>query len=335
MQGHCLQHRPDIKRHMSWSQRISQEVSQTAPTTSHQIWDVACARVGIMLSQRLRQWANIKFVFCLKIYKYTISISLKTLIQQGLGLRPREQWALLSGRWEYGAPVILGASATNIKKLIIIKNKAIRIAYKLDSLSHTEDIHVIAIRILLAKEGFQDLTYNFFHSFAPQAFRSFQTIQNELRVSRIKRRHNTHVSVPVSVQQVRVIIETTSVVTVWLPQCQCQTSSNSAEPALAQRWRHWQYSRVRQQRWRSTGQHFSVDQSPQHVVTHQCVTELVSKWHYYTKYVTHTQNTYKQQNRLITHTYKQKRTKHQENMHKLKYTTHKPSKQQDKITDRI
>ena len=41
----------------------------------------------------------------------------------------------------------------------------------------------------------------------------------------------------------------------------------------------------------STGQHFSVDQSPRHVVTHQCVIEMVSKWHYFTSYVTHTQNT--------------------------------------------
>ena len=74
----------------------------------------------------------------------------------------------------------------------MIQNKAIRIAYKLDPLSHTEDIHDIAIKILLIKERIQDLTYIFFHSFAPRAFRYFQTIQNELRVSRIKRRHNTH-----------------------------------------------------------------------------------------------------------------------------------------------
>ena len=103
-------------------------------------------------------------------------------------------------------------------------------------------------------------------------------IQNELRVSRIKRQHKTHLdkliseyakiydlnweccekasrAVSVSVQRQQrwagietaseSDIETISVVTVWLQQCQCQSS---AEPALVQRWRPWQYSRVRQQR---------------------------------------------------------------------------------------
>ena len=62
MQGHCLRHQPDIKQHHQhvWWPRISQEVSQTALTTSHQTRDVTCARVGFMLSQRRRQWANIK-----------------------------------------------------------------------------------------------------------------------------------------------------------------------------------------------------------------------------------------------------------------------------------
>ena len=62
----------------------------------------------------------------------------------------------------------------------------------MDPLSHTEDMHAIAIKILLIKGRFQALTYNSFHSFASRAFRSFQTIQNELGVPRIKRRHNTH-----------------------------------------------------------------------------------------------------------------------------------------------
>ena len=64
---------------------------------------------------------------------------------------------------EYGAPVILGASKTYIKKLQIIQNKAIRIAYKLDPLSHTEDIHKIA-KIDLIKDRFQILTYKFIDS---------------------------------------------------------------------------------------------------------------------------------------------------------------------------
>ena len=64
---------------------------------------------------------------------------------------------------EYGAPVILGASETYIKKLQIIQNKAIRIAYKLDPLSHTEDIHKIA-KIDLIKDRLQILTYKFIDS---------------------------------------------------------------------------------------------------------------------------------------------------------------------------
>ena len=59
-----------------------------------------------MLSQRRRQWANIRLAFLWKImnikyldhppYPNRLMI---TLIQQGLGLRPREQRTLLSGRW--------------------------------------------------------------------------------------------------------------------------------------------------------------------------------------------------------------------------------------------
>ena len=57
MQGHCLRRRSGLVA------RISQEVSQTAPTTSHQTRDVTCGRVGLMLSQCSRQWANIKLAF--------------------------------------------------------------------------------------------------------------------------------------------------------------------------------------------------------------------------------------------------------------------------------
>ena len=90
---------------------------------------------------------------------------------------------------EYGAPVILGASETYIKKLQIIQNKAIRIAYKLDPLSHTEDIHKIA-KIDLIKDRFQILTYKFIDSLKEHS--ELFKLQNELRASRIKRGHKTH-----------------------------------------------------------------------------------------------------------------------------------------------
>ena len=73
---------------------------------------------------------------------------LKLLIGSKWGCKPKTLMRLYKSYirpvLEYGAPVILGASETNIKKLQIIQNKFIRIAYKLDPLSHTEDIHKIA-----------------------------------------------------------------------------------------------------------------------------------------------------------------------------------------------
>ena len=77
---------------------------------------------------------------------------------------------------EYGAPVILGASEAYIKKLQIIQNKAIRIAYKLDPLS--------------IKDRFQILTYKFIDSLKEHS--DLFKLQNELRASRIKRGHKTH-----------------------------------------------------------------------------------------------------------------------------------------------
>ena len=76
-----------------------------------------------------------------------------------------------------------------IKKLQIIQNKAIRIAYKLDPLSHTEDIHKIA-KIDLIKDRFQILTYKFIDSLKEHS--DLFKLQNELRASRIKRGHKTH-----------------------------------------------------------------------------------------------------------------------------------------------
>ena len=58
-----------------------------------------------MLSQRRRQWANIKLAFFGKLMNTQYlnhppypNRWMITLIQQGLGLRPRKQRALLSGR---------------------------------------------------------------------------------------------------------------------------------------------------------------------------------------------------------------------------------------------
>ena len=84
---------------------------------------------------------------------------------------------------EYGAPVILGASKTNIKKYQIIQNKAIRLAYKLDPLSHSESTHKIA-KIDLIKERFQIVRYKFIDSLNEHS--NLFKLQNELRASRIK-----------------------------------------------------------------------------------------------------------------------------------------------------
>ena len=146
---------------------------------------------------------------------------------------------------EYGAPVILGASETYIKKLQIIQNKAIRIAYKLDPLSHTEDIHKIA-KIDLIKDRFQILTYKFIDSLKEHS--DLFKLQNELRASRIKRGHKTHLDKLISeyaeiydenwdcsVGSTREWQKQRSAFTVCLPRCQCRSSANNAEPALARR----------------------------------------------------------------------------------------------------
>ena len=190
---------------------------------------------------------------------------------------------------EDGAPVILGASKTYIKKLQIIQNKAIRIAYKLDPLSHTEDIHKIA-KIDLIKDRFQILPYKFIDSLKEHS--DLFKLQKELRASRIKRGHKTHldkliseydendenwdccvnaarvVSMPVRRQQHWAVIDATLAArvsdrnTVWLPRCQCRTSANNA---LARRWRRWQaYVSVitALTRWRANTH--GVGQPPRH-----------------------------------------------------------------------
>ena len=59
----------------------------------------------------------------------------------------------------------------------------------MDPLSHTEDIHKIA-KIDLIKDRFQILTYKFIDSLKEHS--DLFKLQNELRASRIKRGHKTH-----------------------------------------------------------------------------------------------------------------------------------------------
>ena len=64
---------------------------------------------------------------------------------------------------EYGSIVLQSASETQIKKIQIIQNKAIRIAYRLHPHSHMEEIHEIA-NIETIKERFKSLGNKFIHS---------------------------------------------------------------------------------------------------------------------------------------------------------------------------
>ena len=53
--------------------------------------------------------------------------------------------------------------------------------------------------------------------------------------------HNIHVGLRLAEAALTASVE--SAVTVWPPLYECQSSANSAEPALAQRWRSWQTPR--------------------------------------------------------------------------------------------
>ena len=63
MQGYCLRRRPCIKQHMSGGREFHRKYQRQLPPhlTRH---ETSCDRVGLMLSQRRRQWANIKLAFC-------------------------------------------------------------------------------------------------------------------------------------------------------------------------------------------------------------------------------------------------------------------------------
>ena len=64
---------------------------------------------------------------------------------------------------EYGSIVMLSASKGQLKKLQTVQNRAIRIAYRLHPLSHTNEIHELA-NIELLEERFKHLANKFIHS---------------------------------------------------------------------------------------------------------------------------------------------------------------------------
>ena len=84
---------------------------------------------------------------------------------------------------EYGSIVMLSASKGALKKLQVIQNKAIKIAYRLHPHSHTDEIHEIA-GIEPIKVRFQQLANKFIHSLETNS-KLFQD-QKILHASKIK-----------------------------------------------------------------------------------------------------------------------------------------------------
>ena len=89
---------------------------------------------------------------------------------------------------EYGAIVMLSAKDQAIKKLQIIKNKAIKIAFRLHPRSRTNEIHKLA-EIPLIKNRLEELSTNFICSLNENSELFKQ--QNIIRAARIKRGHKT------------------------------------------------------------------------------------------------------------------------------------------------
>ena len=89
---------------------------------------------------------------------------------------------------EYGAIVMLSAKDQAIKKLQIIKNKAIKIAFRLHPRSRTNKIHKLAV-IPLIKTRLEELSTNFICSLNENSELFKQ--QNIIRAARIKRGHKT------------------------------------------------------------------------------------------------------------------------------------------------
>ena len=89
---------------------------------------------------------------------------------------------------EYGAIVMLSAKDQAIKKLQIIQNKAIKIAFRLHPRSRTNEIHKLA-EIPLIKTRLEELSTNFICSLNENSELFKQ--QNIIRAARIKRGHKT------------------------------------------------------------------------------------------------------------------------------------------------
>ena len=89
---------------------------------------------------------------------------------------------------EYGAIVMLSAKDQAIKKLHIIKNKAIKITFRLHQRSRTNEIHKLA-EIPLIKTRLEESSTNFICSLNENSELFKQ--QNIIRAARIKRGHKT------------------------------------------------------------------------------------------------------------------------------------------------
>ena len=89
---------------------------------------------------------------------------------------------------EYGSIVLLSATKATLKKLQVIQNKAIKIAYRLHPHSHTSDIHEIA-GIQTINERFEHLANKFIHSLEEHS--DLFRMQKELHASKIKRGKTT------------------------------------------------------------------------------------------------------------------------------------------------
>ena len=98
MQGHCLRRRPDIKRHMSSGREFYRKYHRQLPPHLTRHETLHAMRQGWInvepMSQTVGKLMNIQY---LNHPPYPNRWMI-TLIQKGLGLRPREQRALLSGR---------------------------------------------------------------------------------------------------------------------------------------------------------------------------------------------------------------------------------------------
>ena len=107
MQGHCLRRRPDIKRHMSGGREFHRKYQRQLPPhiTRHETlhspgldyYSANVADSGPTLS-----WYFVGKLMNIQYLNHPPDPNrwMITLIQQGIGLRPLEQRALLSGGWK-------------------------------------------------------------------------------------------------------------------------------------------------------------------------------------------------------------------------------------------